>query len=36
MVRREVLGVAEARKQLPELLAKIRQSSHEPVFPGSH
>lgn len=36
MTRREVLGVAEARKQLPELLADIRRGSSEPVFLGSH
>jgi hypothetical protein len=36
MARHEVLGVAEARKLLPELLADIRRGSCEPVFLGSH
>jgi hypothetical protein len=36
MTRQEVLGVAEARKQLPELLAGFSRESSGPVFLGSH
>jgi len=36
MARHDVLGVAEARKQLPELLAGFSRGSADSVFVGSH
>jgi hypothetical protein len=36
MARAEVLGVAEARKQLPDLLAGFSRESSGPVFLGAH
>lgn len=32
----EILGVAEARRRLPELLHRIRDGGRDPVFLGSH
>ena len=36
MTRQEVLGVAEARKQLPDLLAGFSRGSADSVFLGAH
>jgi hypothetical protein len=36
MARHDVLGVAEARKQLPDLLAGFSRGSAESVFVGAH
>lgn len=36
MARHDVLGVAEARKQLPELLARFSRGSADSVFVGPH
>jgi hypothetical protein len=36
MTPQEVLGVAEARKQLPELLASFVRGSVDSVFLGAH
>lgn len=36
MARHDVLGVAEARKQLPDLLAGFRNGSAQSVFLGAH
>jgi hypothetical protein len=36
MTRQEVLGVAEARKQLPDLLAGFSRGSANSVFLGAH
>ncbi|MFI7544531.1 antitoxin VbhA family protein [Actinoplanes sp. NPDC049599] len=36
MTRQDVLGVAEARKQLPDLLARFGRGSVDSVFLGSH
>lgn len=36
MTRQDVLGVAEARKQLPDLLAGFSRGSADSVFLGAH
>ncbi|WP_127506657.1 antitoxin VbhA family protein [Actinoplanes solisilvae] len=36
MPRQDVLGVAEARKQLPDLLAGFSRGSGDSVFLGAH
>jgi hypothetical protein len=36
MPRQEVLGVSEARKQLPDLLAGFSRGSSDSVFLGAH
>jgi len=36
MTRHDVLGVAEARKQLPDLLAGFSRGSADSVFLGAH
>lgn len=36
MARHDVLGVAEARKQLPDLLAGFSRGSADSVFVGAH
>lgn len=36
MMRQDVLGVADARKQLPELLAEFSRGSSDSVFLGAH